>query len=316
MKQASSLLGLIVLIVFFILANMSFYVIREGTQVIVTEFGKPIGEPVTTAGVNFKLPWRESRVIEKRILNWDGYPNQVPTKDKKFIEVDTTARWKIIDPLKFIQTVQNERGARSRLDAILDAVTRDVISSHDLVEVVRSSNEILEKQAQANAEDGDPRQGSAVQIPSVTMGRERLSNLVIERGKKELQELGIELIDVQFRRISYEESVEQKVYERMISERQRIAERIRSVGKGERALIDGKISRDLQQIQSEAYKTAEKIRGEAEARAIRVYASAMRAEPGLYKFLRTLEAYKKTMSKKTRFILSTDSEYLRLLKNY
>lgn len=301
----------------------SFYIVTEGRRAIITQFGKPIGKPVTKAGMQFKIPFlHKVRFVDKRILNWDGYPNQIPTKDKKYIRVDTTARWQIVDTLKFIQTVQNERGAKARLDTILDGYTRDVISSHNLVEAVRNSNSILDNIKVQKAEIVKKKAAGEIVLEEdigsdleiIKVGREQLSQLIVERATQELKNLGIELIDVQLRRISYEESVQKKVYERMISERQRVAQKIRSIGKGEKAEIEGRLTKDLQKIESEAYKEAQAIRGHSEAKATTIYASSLSKDPAFYEFVRTMEAYKKSLKADSKFILSSDSEFLKYFK--
>jgi len=280
----------------------------------------PVVSSVTEAVLQFKIPFiRKIRLMDKRILNWDGEPNRIPTKDKKYIRVDTTARWRIKDPLLFLQTVQSERGAATRLDGILDSVTRDTISNHNLVEAVRNTNAILEKIEERRAQKKKGKLDVADEevtgeIEAVTMGREKLSAIIVERAAEELKQFGIELIDVQLRRIAYEASVEAKVYERMISERKRIAQKIRSVGLGKKAEIAGKTSRDLQKIQSEAYRKEQVIKGVAEASAIVIYGRAMNADPVFYEFLRKLEAYKKAIPADTKLILSTDSKFLDLLQ--
>lgn len=313
----------IIAVLAFIGANTSLFVVDEGRQAIITEFGKPVGNPITEAGLHFKVPFvQEIRYVDKRILSWDGYPNQIPTKDKKFIKVDTTARWRVVDALKFIQTVRNESGAKARLDTILDSATRNVISSNNLVESVRNSNSIIDVIEKQKAElDKRKADGETIveeeisgDIEKITLGRERLSQLIVERADSELAALGIKLVDVQLRRISYEKSVEAKVYERMISERQRIAAKIRSIGQGEKARIEGRIEKDLRKIDSEAYRRAQQIRGQAEARAAAIYAKSLSKDPGFYEFQRTMEAYKKTLGKKAKFLFSSDSEYLKFLK--
>lgn len=302
----------------------SAYIVPEGRQAVITQFGRPIGKPVTSAGMHFKLPFvQKVQYVDKRILSWDGYPNQIPTKDKKYIVVDTTARWRIHDALTFIQTVQNERGAKARLDAILDAITRDTISNHNLVEAVRNSNGILDyieqkrKESQQKLATGEilvaEEEEITGEIEEISTGRESLSSLIATKAEQELKPFGISIIDVQLRRIAYEESVEKKVYERMISERKRIAEKIRSIGKGEQAKIQGKTSRDLQRIQSEAYRKAQSIQGKGDAEAIAIYAKAMSQDRRLYDFLRTMDAYKKSLKEDTSFILSTDSDFLKML---
>ncbi len=290
---------------------MSTYILREGQQAIITRFGKPVGQAVTAAGLHFKLPFvHKVRLLEKRILNWDGEPRQIPTSEKKYISVDTTARWKIIDPLKFIQTVQNEYQARTRLDTILDAETRKVISRHRLVEAVRNTNTILERPKSKNTEEEEV----TGRIAKVKLGREKLSQMIFTSAKPQLVSLGIELIDVQLKRISYESSVEQKVYERMISERQRIAEKIRSVGRGESEKIQGRLNKKLQEIKSKAYENVQKIKGAADATAIKIYGDAIKQDPNFYKFVRTLKAYSKGIKSDTKLILSTDSSFFNILQ--
>lgn len=316
------LLSGLVALVALIGLRASLYILPEWQQAVITQFGRPVGEPIKNPGLHIKIPFiQEVHLFDKRILNWDGYPNQIPTKDKKYIIVDTTARWRIVDPLVFLQTVQTERGARTRLDAILDAVTRDTISNHNLVEGVRNSNAILDnmnakvaRKKSGDLKPGDEEEEIVGEIEPVVVGREALSAQIIEQGKSGLKEFGIDLIDVQLRRIAYESSVEAKVYDRMISERQRIAQRIRSVGLGEKAKIEGKISKDLKEIESEAYGRAETIKGTADGKAIRIYANTMNADPNFYKFIRTLEAYRKSIPKDSTLLLSTDSEFLRLLR--
>lgn len=320
--RVSSIIIVIIVAVLGLLKS-SMFIVTEGRQAIITQFGKPVGEPINKTGLFFKTPFiQDVRYVDKRILSWDGFPNQIPTKDKKYIKVDTTARWRIINPLKFIQTVQNERGAKARLDAILDAATRDVISNHNLVEAVRNTNSILDtinsrKQAVKDIRD---KGGSVVEdeitgeIEQIKTGREQLSQIIVKNADQELTQFGIKLIDVQLRRISYEKSVEQKVYERMVSERQRIAQKIRSIGQGEKAKIEGRLTRDLKKIQSEAYRTAQEIRGRKEAKSIAIYAEAVKQDPSFYEFLRSMEAYKKSLRPETKFILSTDSKFLKFLK--
>lgn len=312
-------------IVLLIASFSSMYIIPEGRQAIITQFGRPIGNPVTEAGLHMKLPFiQKIQYVDKRILSWDGYPNQIPTRDKKYILVDTTARWRIDDALKFIQTVQNERGAKARLDAILDAITRDTISSHHLVEAVRNTNSILDYIEERRVESKRKLDSGEIlvaeeeeitgEIEEIKIGRENLSGMIAKKAAEELAPFGISIIDVQLRRIAYEESVEKKVYERMISERKRIAEKIRSIGKGEQAKIQGKTSRDLQRINSEAYRKAQSIKGKAEAESMKIYARALSQDKKFYEFIRTMDAYKASLKPGTSFILSTDSPFLQLLK--
>ena len=307
-----------------VVALNSFFVVREGEQVLITQFGQIIGDPITQAGLYWKTPMvQDARYFEKRILTWDGDPNQIPTKDKKYIVVDATARWRIGDVVKYAETVQTEDGARSRLDGILDGVTRDIISRNNLVEAVRNSNSILEKiqaRKQQLHQSTDPLEVLELEeqvtgeIEPITVGREKLSEEIIVRARPELQSLGIELIDVQLRRIAYESSVESKVFSRMISERQRIAEKIRSIGMGEDAKIKGRLERDLKEIESTAYRKSEETRGKADAEAITIYASAIQQQPEYYKFVRTLDAYKRALSNKADLLLTTDNEFLKVLE--
>jgi len=303
------------------------FVVRESEQALITQFGKILGEPVSKAGLYVKIPFiQDVRYFDKRILSWDGDPNQIPTKDKKYIIVDTTARWRISDAVKFAQTVQDESGAAARLDGILDGVTRDIISRHNLVEAVRNTNTILDRvQAKLNKPKSEELPSDVTklieieeeisgEIEAIQVGRERLSDAILERTRPELISLGIELIDVQLRRIAYEASVETKVFSRMISERQRIAEKIRSLGKAEEARIKGKMNLDLQEIESTAYRKSEEVRGKADAEAISIYAQSLGREPEFYNFLRTLEAYRKSLPEKAELILSTNSEFLKQLK--
>lgn len=301
----------------------SLYIVTEGQQAVRTQFGRPVGEPITKAGLHVKVPFiQDLRYVDKRILTWDGDPNEIPTKDKKFIRVDTTARWRIIDALKFIQTVQNERGAITRLDAILDGITRDTISNHNLVEAVRNSNSILDKIKKTKIETAKKEaRGEVVEeevtgeIAPISVGREKLSAIITKSANEETQKYGISIIDVQLRRISYEKSVETKVYERMISERKRIAEKIRSYGKAEKAKIEGRLSHDLQQIESRAYRVSQQIKGKGDAKATAIYAKSLSKGPKFYEFVRTMDAYKKSLKDDTKFILSSDSEFLKLLKS-
>ncbi len=316
------LLGFFIVGIFFL--QTSIFILDEGKQAIVTQFGKPIGGPIDKAGPHFKTPFLQKvRYVDKRILSWDGFPNQIPTKDKKYISVDTTARWKIVDVLKFIQTVQNERGAKDRLNAILDSTTRDIISGSNLVEVVRNSNDILVRVEEVKKNyDERQEQGESIvedeitgEIERIKMGRERLSTMIAESATKELLAFGIELVDVQLRRIAYEKSVEDKVYERMISERKRIAEKIRSIGQGEKEKIEGRQERDLKKIESEAYRKAQELKGKAEAEAIKIYAQAMTRGEDFYDFTRSMEAYKNLFADdKLRIFLSPDSEFFKYLK--
>ena len=304
----------------------SIYRLPEGRQGFVTQFGKISSDPVTEAGLHFKVPFvQDVRIFDKRILQWDGDAEQIPTKDKKYIWVDTTARWRIKDVIRFAQTVQNERTAANRLDGILDGITRDTISSYNLVETVRNTNAILEgmklseeekaasEAALIDDEDATVNDDITGEVEEISIGREDLTKEIISRARVALEDIGVELLDVQLRRVSYEESVEQKVYERMITERQKIAARIRSFGQGEAAKISGRLNLKLKEIESEAYRQAQELKGDAEATAIKNYARALSKDPQFYEFLETLDSYKDTLKGPTHFILSSDSPYLEAL---
>ncbi len=326
MKNLQTLIIPVILVLLGVLSFSGTYTLPEGRQALVTQFGRIVGEPITGAGLHFKIPFvQDIRYFDKRILEWDGDSNQVPTKDKKFIWVDTTARWRIIDAVKFAQTVRTEESAQTRLDSILDGATRDVISNNNLVEAVRNTNTLIEqakerKSAAAQAASDSTSTHVEMEeeitgdLEAISVGRERLSAAIHERAREKLVELGIELIDVQLRRIAYEKSVEEKVYDRMISERKRIAEKIRSIGKGEQAKIRGKLNRDLKEIESKAYRQSQEIKGRAEAEAIQIYAKSLGQDADFYEFSRTLEAYRKTLKDKGNFVVSTDAEFLKLLR--
>lgn len=291
----------------------SFYTLEEGKQAIIVQFGRPVGVPVTEAGLHVKLPFvQEVRRFEKRLLIWDGDPNQIPTKGREFIWVDTTARWRIADARKFLENVATEAGARSRLDDIIDSVVRDQVSASELVELVRSASwevpegEVLEE-VPAEVREELKKQ--------VTRGREELTRTILAEARKVIPQYGIELVDVRIKRLNYIESVQEKVYARMISERKRIAARFRSEGEGRSAEILGTMDKELRQIRSVAYRRAQEIRGKADAEATRVYGDAYNRNPEFYAFSRTLEAYKEGQNKNSVLILTTDSDYYRYLKD-
>ena len=284
------------------------YTVSETEQIILTQFGEPVGEPVVAPGLHFKAPFiQRTNVFEKRFLEWDGNPNQVPTRDKRFIWVDTYARWRIVDPLLFFQRLRDERGAQSRLDDILDGETRNAVARHDLIELVRSSNR--------NPEDVliESEEEEAI-LEQIERGRLEVTRAILETAAGRTADLGIELLDFRFKRINYVEEVQQDVFARMIAERQRIAEEFRSEGQGESARIHGERERELAQIQSEAYRLAEELRGEADANATRIYAEAYNRDEDFYAFTKSLETYEATMDPNTLFILGTDSELLRFLE--
>lgn len=311
MKLVSGIIIGIVAVVMLAFVTGVVYRVDETQQVVITQFGRPIGDAVTEPGLHFKTPLIQvANYFDKRLLQWDGDPNQIPTKDKKYIWVDVTARWKISDPLKFLQSVNNEINAQARLDDLINSATRDVVTGHILVEAIRSSNRILEGE---DTEDEDVIVSEEA-IERIAVGRKALEGVVLERAKKIAPQYGIELVDVRIKRINYIENVRKKVYERMIAERKRAAERYRSEGQGKRAEIDGQREKELKVIQSEAYKTAQGIQGKADAEAINIYADAYNKDPDFYTFLKTLETYRETIDENTTLMLSTDSDYYKYLK--
>ena len=304
MKQVSLLLIAVFVLLAIATIGGAFFVVNEAQQVIITQFGKPVGEPIMTPGLKVKTPFvQKANFFEKRFLEWDGEPNEVPTKDKRFIYVDTYARWRITDPLLFFQRLRDERGAQSRLDDILDGETRNTIANHNLIEVVRSTNREFE--VSSALEEGSHQ---------ITFGRVELEEEVLENASTRTAVLGIEILDFQFKRTNYAEVDRPKVYERMISERKRIAEEYRSEGAGEAARIIGNKDRDLQEITSEAYRQAQEIKGKADAEAADIYAGAYNRDPDFYRFLKTMEVYTQTMGENTILLLSTDGEFLKYLE--
>ena len=298
---------IIVLGVLFVLSSAT-YQVHEVNQVIITQFGEPTGDPVTEPGLHFKIPFvQQTNYFEKRFLEWDGNPNQVPTKDKRFIWVDTYARWRIVDPLRFFQRLRDELGAQSRLDDILDGETRNAVARYDLIEIVRSTNRDPETVQIESDEE------TAI-LDEIQMGRQRIAAEILERAAGRTEDLGIELLDLRLKRINYVAEVQQDVFARMIAERQRIAAEFRSEGQGESARISGERERDLARIVSEAYRTAEEIRGTADAEATSIYGAAYNRDPDYYAFTKSLETYEATMDAATFFMLGTDSELLKYLE--
>ena len=306
--MSKSRLSLVIVFVALVIAGQAAYTVSETEQVIITQFGEPVGDPVVSPGLHFKIPFiQRSNFFEKRFLEWDGNPNQVPTRDKRFIWVDTYARWRIVDPLLFFQRLRDERGAQSRLDDILDGETRNAVARHDLIELVRSSNRDPEDVLIESEEE-------AAILEEIARGRREVTRQILETAAGRTADLGIELLDLRFKRINYVEEVQQDVFARMIAERQRIAEEFRSEGQGESARIHGERERELAQIQSEAYRRAEELRGEADAEATRIYADAYNRDADFYAFMKSLETYELTMDPETFFILGTDSELLQYLE--
>lgn len=306
----------LIVLVALVVVGSAMYTVDEAEQAIVVQFGRPVGEPITEPGLHFKLPFiQEVRRVDKRLLSWDGDPNQIPTRGEQFISVDTTARWRIVDPLTFLQSVGDERGAQLRLNDILDSVVRDHISATDLVEIVRSkdwkiSEEDLERAQVVGEQDEE------VLLQEVTTGRAELVRSILEKAQQHMPQLGIELVDIRIKRIDYVEAVQQQVFARMIAERQRIAEQFRSEGEGKAAEIEGETKRMLDDIQSEAMRKAEVVRGEADAEAAAIYNEAFGGDPEFYTFLRTLESYSKSLGSDVTLIIGADSEYFRYLKEF
>jgi len=294
-----------------VLVFASAYVVDETEQVVITQFGKVVDKPVTTPGLNFKIPFiQKATYFPKNLLTWDGDPGQVPTKDKTYIWVDTFARWKIVDPVKYFQTVNNEFAALERLDDIIDPAMRNLITSYPLVESVRNSSRSMDT-FEFVAEESRKR----IQY-KINLGRDEIIKRIVTQARAKLSPFGIELVDVKIKRINYIENVRQAVYNRMIAERNQIAEKYRAEGKGEASNIRGEKEKELQVIKSGAYKTAQILKGEADAKATQIYADAYSVDPDFYEFLKAMDVYKKTMAKDSTLILSTDSDFMKYFKGY
>jgi membrane protease subunit HflC len=292
------------------------YTVNEVQQMIITQFGKPVGEPVTTAGLKIKVPFiQEVNPIDKRVLEWDGSPSDMPTKDKLYISVDLFARWRIVDPLQYFLRLRDERSAQSRLDDILGSETRNAVAKHELIEIIRTTKDRvpLRDSLLAGAQQ-EAKMGSLVPI---NKGRKLVEKEIFDAAAEKVQVFGIELLDIRFKRINYNQSVRPKIYDRMISERRQIAERFLSEGNGEAARIRGNRVRDLNKIQSEAYREVEEIRGVADAKATEIYARAYNQSPEaveFYEFTRTMQAYQDIIESNSTLILSTDSDLFKFLK--
>jgi len=289
----------------------SVYSVDETEQVVLTQFGKAIGSPITEPGLKFKLPFiQQANYFPKNLLEWDGDPGQIPTLDKTFIWVDTFARWKIVDSLKFFQTVNNVGGALGRLDDILDSAVRNYITSYSLIETVRRTDRALVYEV--GLEGAMERS----YLGAVTLGREKIVRGILNQAQPKLEKFGIELVDLKIKRLNYVEEVQKSVYGRMIAERKQIAEKFRSEGKGEARKIEGDREKEMKQITSEAYRKAQEIKGKADAEATMIYAKAYGQDPDFYSFLQTLDIYKEAMDKGSSLILSTESEFLKYFKGY
>ncbi|MGB9496422.1 MAG: protease modulator HflC [Dissulfuribacterales bacterium] len=302
MKYISTIALIAIIIAVSVVGGM-FFIVDETQQAIVTQFGKPVGKPITTPGLHMKLPFiQDTNYFDRRFLAWDGDPNQIPTKDKRFIWVDTYARWRIADPLLFFQRLRDERRAQSRLDDILDGETRNAIAKHVLIELVRSTS----------PEDNETKEDIG-SLKHIQFGREKLEQEVLKAASSRVADLGIEILDFKFKRINYVEAVRKEVYARMISERKRIAEEYRSEGAGEAARISGEKDRELKTITSEAYRKTQEIRGKANSQAADIYATAYNKDPEFYRFTRTMESFTKILDDNTTLVMSTDGDLLKYL---
>ncbi len=320
MKSSIPLLILIVGFLFYVLGRASFYSVGETEQVIITQFGKPVGETIREAGLHLKTPFiQQVNRFDKRIMEWDGLPVDMPTRDKVYIVVDTFARWRIIDPRAFFENLRDERGADSRLTDILGSETRNVIARHDFIEAIRTSKDRkAAKEAFAGAGTASIADSRIGNMPSILRGRSELEREIYNNAAPKVKGFGIELIDLRFKRINYTPAVSQTIYQRMVSERTQIAERFKSEGAGEAAKILGQRERDLKEIESQAYRKVQEIEGAADAKATEIYAKAYNQSPEaarLFEFLKTMDAYKSVITQDTSLILSTDSDFLRYLKS-
>jgi membrane protease subunit HflC len=305
MKNIKLIVGGAIALVILIVLSSALYTVDQTQQAVITQFGEPI-RVVKDPGLHIKTPFvQQATTFEKRILEWDGRATQIPTKDKKFILVDTYARWRIAEPLKFFQSVGNELGAQTRLDNVIDAAVRDIVTEQLLIEVVRNSNQLL---VQSEGEEIER------EVLEIEKGRQQLTREILERALEMTPQYGIELIDVRVKHINYVESVREKVFSRMIAERERIAEQYRSEGQGERSKILGDMKRDLQKITSEAYRSAQEIQGKADGQSTKIYANAYNNDPEFYSFLKALESYPEAIGKESWLILTTDSDFFRYLK--
>ncbi|MCP4116817.1 MAG: protease modulator HflC [Desulfobacteraceae bacterium] len=309
MKFKGVVVGVVALAAVVLFASA--YIVDETEQVVVTQFGKVVGKPVTEPGLNFKIPFAQTATyFPKNLQEWDGDPGQVPTKDKTFIWVDTFARWKIVDPVKYFQTVNNMVSALGRLDDIIDPAMRNFLTSYRLIESVRNSDRPMDTYDALSGADGEKHSQYKIKV-----GRSEITRRILEQAQPKLEPFGIELVDVKIKRINYVEKVRKAVYGRMIAERRQIAEKFRSEGRGEASNIRGDKEKELQLIRSEAYKSAQEIKGTADAEATEIYASGYGVDPEFYSFVRTLDVYKKALDKSSTLVLSTDSEFMKYFKS-
>jgi membrane protease subunit HflC len=303
---------LIVLLIVGVVVYQSAYIVTETQQVVVTQFGRIVGSPVVSPGLKFKVPFiQAANYFPKNLLDWDGDPGQIPTLDKTFIYVDAFARWKIVEPVKFFQTVNNPFNAIGRLNDIIDPAVRDFITSNRLIEVVRNSNRELDTTEVGREDEQAQRRPSLM----ISIGRQKITEGILKQAQPKLAQFGIELVDVKIKRINYVEEVRQSVYNRMIAERKQIAEKFRSEGKGEAQKIRGDKERELKLITSEAYRKAQEIKGVADAESTKLYVQAFGVDPEFYSFVRTLEIYRQSLDEKNSLVLSTESEFLKYFKS-
>ena len=308
--------SLLVIIVIVVLAAIflmnSFYTVDETKQVVITQFGRPIGQAITEPGLKFKIPLIQiANSFPKNLLEWDGDPGQIPTLDKTYIYVDTFARWRIKDPLQYFRTVNNEIGALRKLDELVDPAVRNFITSYHLIEAVRNSNRSMDMM-----EVGLDQIGKKAVLAKVNTGREEITRKIQEQAGPKLAEFGIELVDVRIKRINYVEEVQKAVFGRMIAERNQIAEKFRSEGEGESKKIEGERDKELKKISSQAYRKSQEIKGKADAEAASIYSEAFNRDPEFYSFVKTLEVYENVFDENTWLMLTTDSEFLQYFKGY
>ena len=316
MSKSIRIITLVLLGIALFVLMSSIYTVNEREQMIITQFGKPVGEPVTTAGLKVKIPFiQEVNPIDKRVLEWDGSPSDMPTKDKLYISVDLFARWRIVDPLQYFLRLRDERSAQSRLDDILGSETRNAVAKHELIEIIRTTKDRIPLRDSLLA--GSQQEAKMGSLVPIKKGRRMVEAEIFNAAAEKVEVFGIELLDIRFKRINYNQSVRPKIYDRMISERRQIAERFLSEGNGEAARIRGNRVRDLNKIQSEAYRQVEEIRGVADAKATEIYASAYNQSPeavAFYEFTRTMQSYQSIITSNTTLVLSTDSDLFKFLK--
>lgn len=306
--SAKLVIGALLAAVALVVIASSLYTVQEYEQVIITQFGRIVGEPIDEPGLHFKVPFiQRVRSFDKRWLEWDGDPNEIPTKDKKYIWIDTYARWRITEPVTFYKRLRDETSAQSRLDDIIDGEVRNIIASNALIDIVRTTSREFERAAEDSDEQTE-------QDFRTVAGREQLTAEILKKASEVMPNYGIELADVRVKRVNYVDSVQEKVFDRMISERKRIAERYRSEGQGKSAEIRGKLERELKGIESEAYREVQQIRGRADAEAADIYASAYKSDPSFYQFLKTMESYRTVVDEDTELLLSTEAEILTHLR--